>query len=202
MAARTQQSSGISPPLQFGAIFGAISFVVGYVLTLLVVVAIEADEFTDDLLETTGWLYYNAQFANIETSAEGGGEFGELFEEEFNYLTDSGGFGGAADLEAPAVLYHLIPIVVLLVAGFAVARYANASSLQEGAVAGATLVLGTVVLALIGTFLFTNSGNGFSASPVLVDGIVFVGILFPAVLGAVGGAVSTVVGSSQQQYRR
>lgn len=197
MAARTQQSSGVNPPFVTGAIGGAVSFVVGYLLTLVVVAVIETDDFTDDLIEGAGFLYYNAQFAAIEISADGGrGSLGAVFEGEFNYLTDSE-FSQA--LEAPSILYHLIPIVVLFGGGYAVAQYADARELREGAIAGATMALGTVVLALLGTFLFSTGGDTTTTSPVLLDGLLLVGIIFPVALGAAGGAVSTQVGAGQQQ---
>jgi hypothetical protein len=200
MAARTQQSSGSGIPFVTGTIGGAVSFVVGYLLTLIVVVAIESGDLADDVIEATGFLYYNAQFAPIEVSVDGagggGGGFGSLLEQEFNYLTDSQ-FSQA--LDAPSILYHLIPILVLFLGGFAVARSVDARDIQEGAIAGATIVLGTVVLAVLGTFLFSVSNSGTTTSPVLVEGVLLVGLVFPGVLGAIGGAVSTQVGSGQQQ---
>jgi len=199
MAARTQQSRGSSPPFVTGAIGGAISFVVGYLLTLVVVVAIETDELSDNLVEFTGHLYYNAQFAPVESSVDGaGGGFGEQLNQEFNYLTDSD-FSQLFD--APVILYHLIPVVVLFAAGYVVAQSVNARDLQEGAIAGATVALGAVVLALVGTFLFSISSTGTTTSPVLLEGVLLAGIVFPGLLGAAGGAVSTQVGSSQQQQR-
>jgi hypothetical protein len=200
MAARTQQSSGLDIPFVTGAIGGVVSFVVGYLLTLIVVVVIETEDFTDDLIEATGFLYYNAQFAPVETSVDGGsGGFGGALEQEFNFLTDSE-FSGS--LDAPSILYHLIPVIILFAGGYAVARSVNARDLQEGAIAGATIVLGTVVLALLGTFLFSTSDSGTTTSPVLLQGVLLAGVVFPGVLGAIGGAVSTQVGSSQQQYGR
>jgi len=200
MAARTQRSSGQQSPFLTGAIGGAVSFVVGYILTLLVVLAVETDEFTDDLIESAGFLYYNAQFVAVEFSADGGGDgFGGLIDQEFNYLTD-GEFNDA--LEAPSILYHLIPIVVLFAGGYAVARYVDASDIKEGAIAGASMVLGTVVLALLGTFLFSLGDDGTTTSPVLVEGVLLAGVVFPGVLGALGGAVSARVGSDQRRSRR
>jgi hypothetical protein len=64
MATRTQQSSGIDPPFLSGAVAGAVSYVVGYILTLLVVVVAESDQFTDDLIESVGFLYRSRQSAS------------------------------------------------------------------------------------------------------------------------------------------
>ena len=189
MAARGQQSSGLDPRLTFGAIFGVASFLVGYVTTL-VVAAVGED--LDDLIEEAGWLYYNAQFADIEL---GGGEFGEFFgidfDQEVNLITDNG-------LDVPSIVYHLIPILVLTAAGFVLARRVGAREPPEGALAGAALVVGTVVMALLGTFLFEAQDT----SPVLVEGLLLVGVIFPGVFGAIGGVLSTVVGDNGSQRGR
>ena len=181
MAARGQQSSGLDPRLTSGAVFGVASFLVGY-LTTLVVVAVGED--VDDLIEGAGFVYYNAQFADVES---------ELI--EFNYLTDSD-FEGF--LEVSSIIYHLIPILVLTAAGFVLARRVGAREPPEGALAGAALVVGTVVLALLGTFVF----DAQNVSPVPVEGLLLVGVVFPGVFGAIGGVLSTVVGDSGSQRGR
>jgi len=186
MAARSQQSSGLDPRLQFGAIFGVASFVVGYITTL-VVVALGED--TDDLIEQAGWVYYNAQFADVEVDA--GGLFGVELEQEFNLLTDNG-------LDVPSIVYHLIPVVVLIAAGFVLARRVGARKPQEGALAGAALALGTVVMAVIGTFVFSAQ----ETSPVFVESLLLVGIVFPGVFGAVGGALSAILGDDGSRRGR
>lgn len=201
MAARTRQSGGIDPPFVTGAIGGAASFVVGYLLTLVMVATVESDDFTEDLIEGAGFLYYNAQFVPIEISSDGSaGGFEALFEGEFNYLTDSE-FSGT--IEAPEILYHLIPVVVLFAGGYVIAQSVSARTPQKGAVAGATMALGTAVLALLGAVLFSVSGDGTTISPVLLEGVLLAGVLFPGLLGAAGGAVSGQLSPGRQQrYRR
>lgn len=197
MAVNTQQSGTDSLPLAQGAVFGAVAFVVGYVITLILVAVAEADEFTDELIETAGWIYYNAQFADVTSSVDAG-DFGEAESESFNIVRGDGFLGEGTSLDVPAIVYHLIPVLVLLGAGFAIARYVDAKTPQEGAIAGATIVIGTTVLAILGTFIFTVTISfivEFSASPDLAEGILFVGIGFPLVFGAIGGAIA---GSSNQ----
>ena len=192
MAVETQQSGRDSPPLAEGAVFGAVAFVVGYVITLILVAVAEADEFTDDLIETAGWIYYNAQFADVTSSVDAG-DLGEAESESFNIVRGDGFLGEGASLELPVVVYHLIPILVLLGAGFAIARYVDATTPQEGAIAGVTIVIGTTLLAILGTFIFTVSFTlfaEFSSSPDLAESILFVGIGFPLVFGAIGGAIA------------
>ncbi len=200
MAARTQQSSGSSLPFVTGVIGGAVSFVAGYLLTLVVVAVIETEDSSENLVEVAGQLYYNAQFVAVERTVDGGGGgFGAQLAQEFNYLTD-GDF--SQTLDAPVILYHLIPVIVLFAGGYAIARSADARELKDGAIAGATVALGAVVVALLGTFVFSFSSGGVTTSPALVEGVLLAGVVFPGLLGAAGGAVSTQVGSSQQQQRR
>lgn len=174
-------------PIKEGALFGAASFVGGYVVTLVLVALGESDDMTEDLIEAAGWMYYNAQFADIELSVSSDGFGAALDGTTFNYLTDSEAFGEEIATEIPALIYHLIPIVVLVGAGFLLARYVGATVAQEGAMAGALLPAGTLPLTLIGTFVFQLSEEEVSMAPVLVDSLLLVGIIFPAILGAIGG---------------
>jgi hypothetical protein len=181
------------PPLKEGALFGFASFLVGYILTLIVVAVGEADDFSEDLIEAAGWIYYNAQFADLEFTTSAGEETRST---TFNYLTDDTLFDGSVEsMDVPTVIYHLIPVIVLIGAGLLLARYVDARELSDGALAGGTLVLGTVVPALLGTVLFSVEegffGGSLEVSPALVDGLLFVGVLFPAVFGAIGGVIGS-----------
>jgi len=201
MAARNQQGITDKLPLKGGAIFGATSFLVGYVITLIVVAITEADDLTDDLIQGAGWIYYNAQFADIELSvtADNPG-FGALIDETtFNYVTDDQIFGQSFSLETPAIVYHLLPILALVLFGFLLASYVGARTTQDGAIAGATLAVGVLPLAILGSFLFVIEEDGVQLAPVLSDSIILVGILFPLVFGAIGGALSTRVRTSRRR---
>jgi hypothetical protein len=180
-------------PLKEGAIGGFASFVVGYILTLLVVAVGESDELSNNSVEAAGLLYYNAQFASLDATAQVGGGSRTS---SFNFLTDSTLFGATIEgPSVPAVVYHLIPILVLVAAGVLVANYVGAQELRDGAVAGATLALGTVLPALLGTVFFSFEITGLFASltftPALVPGVLLAGLFYPAVFGAIGGAIST-----------
>jgi hypothetical protein len=189
-----RRSRGLGgPPLKEGAIAGFASFVGGYIVTLVVVALGESDELTENLAQAAGWLYYNAQFASLQVTAQAGGQSRSS---TFNYLTDSTLFSQSVDsVSVPTVVYHLIPIVVLVGAGVVLAGYVDARDFQEGAIAGATLAVGTVLPALLGTILFSVelSGFGFTVeqSPALVEGVILVGLLYPAVFGAIGGIITT-----------
>lgn len=181
------------PPVKEGAIFGVASFIIGYIITLIIVALGESDDISENLIEASGWLYYNAQFANLQVTAQAGSGSRSS---SFNYLTDSTLFSESINaVSVPAVVYHLIPILVLVGAGVAVANYVGARELSDGAVAGATLALGTVLPALLGTIIFSVENSIFgltvSQSPALVPGVLLVGLLYPAVFGAIGGVIST-----------
>jgi len=183
-----QEKQGLTETISVGAglFFGAGSFMLGYFITMVMVALAESEEFTNDLIETAGWLYYNAQIADLDVSYDR--RVGALSDGvPTNYLTE----GGDSGLELPVLLYHVVPIIVLLVFGFALARYLGANTIQDGALIGATLVFGTHPLSYVGTYAFTLSEDEVSVAPLMHDSILFVGLLFPVVLGAIGGALST-----------
>ncbi|PSQ43468.1 hypothetical protein BRD17_06060 [Halobacteriales archaeon SW_7_68_16] len=170
-----------------GAGLGVASFVVGYLVTMGIVVATE--ESTDQLMEVVGWVYYNAQFASVEVTTAGasGGQ------ETFNYVTGSGGSAAASAINAPSIVYHLVPIVSLVLFGLVLAPLFVVVVLsgQLGEfVALASIVAGVLPLAVVGTFLFSAGGQLFTIEPVLIESLVFVGLVYPVVFGAIGGAIA------------
>jgi len=186
------RNTGIDqPPYKLGVIFGAASFVAGYLMTLAVITIAEAEEITDDLFEGAGWIYYNAQFAPLEISVDEGFRNDEYTDLTVNYVTGTEYLGETVSTEGPAMIYHLIPVVVLVGSGFVLAKKAGAVEVQEGVIAGATLVSGTTVLALVGTVLFSVSNSYISVDPAVAESLLFVGILFPAVFGSLGGILAT-----------
>ena len=193
--AQNQQQITDRLPLRAGAVAGAASFVGGYLITMAMVALSETGELTSDLIQASGWLYYNAQLADVELSVTSTGDssgFGALFDGiTFNYVTDGSVFGESFSLQLPSVLYHLVPILCLGIAGFALARYVGSHTTQDGAIAGATILAGTLPLSLLGTFLFTLEEDGTAIAPALTESILFVGIFFPLFFGALGGALSS-----------
>ena len=191
----TQTDRGITDrlPLKRGAVFGAVSFLVSYILTLIIVAAAEANDFTDDLVEAAGWIYYNAQLADVKISIPQSNDDAIpdiVFDRTINYVTDNQVSDGGFTLEMPSVVYHLIPLLSLVLFGFLLARYVGVQTTQDGALAGGTVILGSVPLTLIGVFLFSAEFDGVELSPVLLESILFVGVLFPLIFGAIGGAIS------------
>jgi hypothetical protein len=190
MSGRNQQRTLDKIQFKQGGILGAGSFIAGYVITLIVVALGEAEEITEDLIEAGGWFFYNAQLTDVELSVEGDGLEALADGTTVNYVTGGGSFGEQVTTDVPSIVYHLIPVLVLVGFGFAIARYVDAQTAEEGALAGVSLVVGTVPLSIVGTFLFSVNQDGATLAPVLTESVIFVGFLFPLVLGAVGGVLS------------
>ena len=176
----TAQSDGLLDrvPVVQGAIVGVGAFVAGYLLTF-VLAAIDSDlgDTESSSFDATGWLYYGAHFADIELDTPIGSE-------TMNFLSE-------ASTQFPTVVYYLVPVVVLVASGFVLAKlFASGDEVADSAIAGAGVVAGYLPLALVGTFLFSESEEFGSVSPDLVTGVLLVGLVFPIVLGAVGGIVA------------
>jgi hypothetical protein len=178
--------------LATGAVAGLAAFAVGYVLTY----AWRAPAVNDSLrglnflAELVGaeaiptwkgvaWLFYGAHGVATRFPTLGGGT-------ELVNMVEQSGDGTVA------LLYVLVP-VLLLVAGGLAARLADADSPGEGAAAGATVVVGYVVLAAVGTVLAAHAigdtGSGIAPDP--VTGVLLAGVVYPLVFGGVGGALAS-----------
>lgn len=190
MAVGTRQSPTDAIEPVKSVVAGVGSFLVGYLVTLVLAVAVESNDFTDgDAIELGGWLFYNAQFVDLEVSATGGSGLG--LTSSLNIVTGDSFLGQVVSLDVPSVVYHLIPVVVFLLAGFLLAQAVSAQTPQQGALAGGSIVVGTAPLALIGTFLFVVEQGGTEVGPPLLDSLLIVGLLFPLVLGVAGGLISS-----------
>jgi len=172
--------------LGVGAGAGALSYVVGYVFLYLsqgssVQAELEAYNAVVEFLggdpvpawQAVGWLFYNAHGVPFTYPALGGGRVSRN-------LVASGDV---------STLLYVLPGVTLVLAGFVVARYANARDVPTGAQHGASVVAGYVVLAVVGLFVFEYSSGGGAIHPEYALGVLLAGVVYPAVAGAVGGAL-------------
>lgn len=176
-------------PLVSGAVAGAAAYILGYLVTYLwqsgsVEERLRGFNFITDLFggdpipvwQGVGWLFYNAHF--VRTRIEGG--LGGPSSQNF--------IAGAED--GTLTLLYLVPVVLLLVAGLAVAKLHNAEEPADGAVAGAAVVLGYLPLAIIGAVVFTYDG---SIKPDLVTAILLAGAVYPLAVGAIGGVIGSLL---------
>jgi len=218
MSRRRQQAGGGLAdrlPLARGAALGAAAYVVGYILTFLFVEmedSIDAESLTQasgevpgldiGTTDVVGWVFYSTQFVEFKFSVEGAGVSQS---ESANIISET------ADLGIPEVIWYLIPVVALLGAGYLVANSINHhGDAGEAATAGATVIAGYLPLAAIGAFIFNKSADisrlgqsaSFSFEVDMAMAIILAGVAYPLIIGAIGGALTTVGSSSSGGYQR
>ncbi|WP_232686121.1 transporter [Halobacterium zhouii] len=175
-----------------GAFAGTVTYLFGYLVTHLwqaanVRESLDAYNFVVELFGGTGipiwkavgWLFYNAHFVPFTYPEDGG-------RASANFIA-----GG----DAPALLY-LLPPILLAVAGFVLARAANARSADTGLRAGAGVVIGYLVFTVLGVFLFQHGSGAESIHPHYALAPLLAGIVYPVVFGGIGGALGGVTTSS------
>lgn len=184
-----------SLPFVEGIVAGAAAWIVGFVLTALVVlVRIDESELGEisetvgdggNTIDFIGWVFFNSHFVDVVVEAD--------------FL----GFGGSQSVsfigsDGFTPLLYLVPIALLVAAGLAVSRSQGVTDTAEGAVAGALVVPAYLVLSAVGAVLFRVStealGASFSGEPELFPAIVLAGIVVPAVFGALGGILAANTG--------
>lgn len=176
-----------SRPYVASAAAGVGAWVLGYVLTYLLVATdidgsalnriLEAFGGDSATYELVGWVFYNAHLVDVSYSGL------SVFTPPANFVGGEDGF---------TVLLYLIPPALLLIAGLGIGRYQGVSDPQAGAIAGALLVPGYLVLSVGGVFLFSVSVGDASGAPDLIPAIAIAGLIYPVVFGAIGGALAAV----------
>ena len=176
-----------SLPFAVGAGFGAAGWILGYVVAyLLVATDIESSPlnrliefFGGDsaTYELVGWVFYNAHLVDISYTGVG------VFTPPRSFIGGEDGF---------TVLLYLIPPALLVIAGLAVGRYQGAAEPTQGAIAGALVTPGYLVLSIVGAFLFTVSVGDASGAPDLIPAVLVAGLVYPTVFGALGGVLASV----------
>ncbi len=185
---------GADLPLGRGAAGGALAFPLGYLAIFIVQsgdLPKRLGSVADALAalgvsppagwQVVGWYFLGAHNAGIDVSTSVAGQSGSG-----TVLGDLG------------VLQMVVLVLLLVLAGFLVARTAAPRDATEGAKAGLPFVPGylvlTVVLALASSWSFSESAAGVSASastaPEPLPAVLLAGILYPAVFGALGGAAA------------
>lgn len=172
-------------PIVPAAVAGFVSWAIGYVLTYVLVSSdireSSLNEFAqtfgdgDATYELVGWVFYNSHFVDAVIDA---GFFGSS---AANFI------GGEDDF---SVLLYAIPVVLLFAAGLAIGRYQGVTGVNDGAIAGALVVPGYLVLSIVGAFMFRVEASGASGEPDLLPAIVLAGLVYPLIFGAIGGIVA------------
>lgn len=179
--------------LPTGAALGAAVFVLNVIVMYLFLVIDGVDSDDPPMWKSAGQTLYNAQF--VSTEVNGGGQ-----PITYNLVTGSSSnqfvqaMLGETDVTStvPSAVYHLAPILLLVGAGLLAYRLSGRNfDTVEAAAAGATVTGGYLLLAIVGIFLFESSSGGATSAPETMPAILFVGIVFPAVFGAIGGAIGS-----------
>ncbi len=196
MSTARAQSTGIgdvfTDNLGTGAAVGAGAYVVSYVLTYVFVAidGVQTSGMTDIAKwKQVGWVFYSAHFG-VEIEASGAG-----MSQSFNVF-DQLSQGSALTSTVPKLVYQIAPIVILLAAGYVAYQkigLADASA-ESAAAAGASVVVGYFVLAIVGAlvaFKWSMSAGGTTASvgPALATSALILGIAYPVVFGGIGGVL-------------
>ena len=168
-----------------GAAAGAGAYLVGYLVVYLLTARAYRESLAGRLLELltgepgawklVGWTLYDAHAVRSTVPVPFGGR------ETVSLI---------GRVDAVPVALYLLPVAVLLAAGAAVAILAAGQGPRRGAVAGATVVAGYLPLAVAGAFLFAVEVGDGSAGPTLVTAVALAGLVYPLVLGSLGGALA------------
>ena len=167
--------------LERGAVVGVGAHLFGYLATLLVLVGGERGYDPTWTVSETGQLLYNAMFVPVEQPVAGGTAPG--FDASRNVLTDE---TLAEAFVVPTLVYHAIPVIVLVAGGVVLSRWVGAQTPASGAIAGLSVGVGGLLFAITGTLVFSNN----LGSPAFFESVVLVGLVFPGICGALGGAVT------------
>lgn len=185
-------------PWKMAIIFGVVSFllVFGLVIGLSELellmqdddgIEVDSEEAEVDeepgFFTQRGWAFFGSHFVDIEASATTGfGDISESIDILDEWLE-----------ELPSILFHLVPIGVLVSLGFVfVKRHRElVQSESDGAIFGASIVAGYLPVVVFAILLFDWQVEIDEFRVVyeipLVEGAIIAGILFPVLFGAIGG---------------
>lgn len=167
------------------AIAGAGAFIVGFAITYL----IKWEEAVSELPTTVfgsqleayqgvGWVFFVMH--NVQITVSGSGPGGSV----------SQSFGPG---ELNNTYLFIVPIVLLALAGYLIAKRVDATTFKSGFIMGATTTIGYVVLVAVSVFIISFEANEGSRSasigPEIAQAIVIAGIIYPVICGGIGGAV-------------
>lgn len=147
---------------------------------------------TPEVPQVVGWLVYRAHFVPIEYSVSGASSDSGVL--------SFGSFPGAGDLVAalePGLLL-LVPLVMIVICGFYTAIQCDVSTPKTGAVAGASIVVGYLLLVVVAVAALTwslslavfNLTVTASIGPGEAQAVFIAGVVYPLVGGALGGAAA------------
>lgn len=170
---------------------GVGAYLLGYVITYVLLV-FEAEGSLDDFLtpdtnhlfEPVGWVFHGAHAVNVSVSNLNGTE-------NVNYLLNLDYVYG---LTIPPAVYFAVPVVSLVFAGYVTVRRVEIPNrLISGVLAGASVVFGYFVMAIFGAYMYEFLVAGQGAKPDVLMSALVVGLAYPIVAGAIGGALAASI---------
>lgn len=169
-----------------GIVAGLIAFVTGPLLTWILAGGRAGRLFVSGPLggavpdwKAILWVYHDSHFVGTRTPRVIGPGGEPMID---------GGVVDTVSLLGVEFLY-LVPPVVLVVAGAAVAWRAGGTGVWAGLRAGSTVAVGYVVLAVLTMLLAQQTGTG----PAPIRAVIVAGIVYPVVFGATGGILKAVL---------
>lgn len=183
-----------------GSVLGMSAYLVNYATIYLLlridgadwhVLSEESPETSYAMAKFTGQIFYNAQFVETRLTA-----FPDVIQLK-NYVTNPA-IQGEITSTVPAVVYHLVPICVLVLAGFLLfVRTGRTSSRLHAVTIGISIVPGYLLLSGVGANVFDLTfyqGALYSTfEPHQRPALVVVGILYPLVWGTIGGGIASAL---------
>ncbi|WP_338729431.1 hypothetical protein [Haladaptatus sp. DJG-WS-42] len=179
-------------PVVRGALAGVAAYLFGYLVTYLLAAprlddlfAVQAFEFftgENPVWKLTGWLFYNEHFVSTIVPRLAGSDM-------VNFLAESD--------DGSATLLFFLPVILLVVAGAIAARGQSGTGTSQHAKAGASVVIGYVLPALVGAQLFRLELENSTAGPDFVTALLVAGLLYPLLFGALGGSLVSFYSSRQ-----
>lgn len=187
MSRASNRGGGQRAAVLTGAGAGAVAYVVGYLLTFVLMRAEVQRTFEGSVptWKAVGWYYYNAHFVDLVSSRSVAG-FGDSA--VVSLIAESSG--------STATLLYAIPPLVLVAAGVAVAWRLEGPEIGTAAAGGAATIVGYGVLAVLGALLFPHEISGAvlgidltaTFTIPLGSALIIAGLLYPGVFGTAGAA--------------
>lgn len=151
-------------------------------------------------VEFVGWIFYNAHFVDTVVTPQlptrSGQAQTQTVPESINILS-------TAATQVPAIVYQLIPVILLTAGGYALARAAKIPVNRSLLRIGLGIPTGYVPLALVGTIIFTttatNQQNGIEVT-VTASPSVGLGLIAMALISTLFGVVGLYLGAQADNF--
>lgn len=181
-------------PWAVGFIVGVLAYVFGVAMAAILVMVEDNPQWQVDgvaegvsMVDVYAWVFYDSHFVGVTTH-----EVTRLDAQQVHILQEF-----PPDL--PVAAFYLVPVIVLIGGGFVVAYSQSRSVLpaSNAIVGGMTVTTGYLLLAGVGTYVFTAESSSLlgtvTVAPHLGYATLLMGLVYPVVLGGIGGLLASLV---------